>query len=263
MTAPTPQTILQHSAGPIRWMPTGSSHRAIIDRRVYVLDEGAVVVLDGVSSGRFLDPGLEHVTFTDPVIARLSERFPGLRPLADGGIWEGLVTAITGQAVSLHSAAAFQRRLCAMFSQPVQALGREFLPLPSSGQVADATLEQIKSIGLTGKRAEGLIAVAREVTEGTVPTPTNENAEAWMRDLCQLPMVGPWTAASVLLWGVGHPDAYPKGDVALLRAARLAYDDAGMTMKELDALSEGWRPQRSIAARLLWTNLLGMGWDNE
>lgn len=255
-------TVLQHSSGPIRWMPTGSPHRAIIDKRVYVMDDDRLRELDGVSSSRFLHPNLEHISFDDPVIAELSSRFSGLRPLTDGGLWEGLLTSITGQAVSLHSAAAFQRRLCAMLSEPVPALGREFLALPPAHNVADCSIEQVRSVGLTTKRAEGLIAVAREVADGNVPEPSIDNVDSWMRDLTRLRMVGPWTAASSLLWGVGHPDVYPSGDVALLRAARLAYDDDVMTMKELDALSESWRPQRSIAARLLWTNLLGMGWDD-
>lgn len=40
------------------------------------------------------------------------------------------------------------------------------------------------------------------------------------RELRKLPLVGPWTAASALLWGLGEPDAYPRGDVALLRPGR-------------------------------------------
>lgn len=263
MSAPEPQRILQHSAGPIRWMPTGSPHRAIFEKRLIVVDGGNVHEVDALSTSRYLDPSLSHIEFDDPVISALSKKFDGLRPLTDGGLWQGLVTSITGQAVSLHSAAAFQRRLCAMLSETVTANGREFHSLPTAEAIADSTVEQIKSIGLTGKRAEGLIAVAREVTSGSIPHPPTEGIEDWMKDLTSLPMVGPWTAASALLWGVGHPDAYPKGDVALLRAARFAYDNPGMTMKELDALSERWRPQRSIAARLLWTNLLGMGWDDE
>lgn len=258
----TPAQILQHSAGPIRWMPTGSPHRAIFDKRVYVLDRDSLMQLNGTESNRFLKIEVQHSKFTDPVIAELSGRFPGLRPLTDGGLWEGLLTSITGQAVSLHSAAAFQRRLCAMLSQPIVAQDREFLALPAADQVASCSLAMVRSIGLTTKRAEGLIAVAREVADGHVPEPPVDGIEVWMRDLIRLPMVGPWTAASALLWGVGHPDAYPPGDVALLRAARLAYDDAGMTMKDLSLLSESWRPQRSIAARLLWTNLLGAGWDD-
>ena len=257
------RSIMQHSSGPIRWMPSGSSHRAIFDQRVYVLDRDLLIELDGRQVTRFLDPGLKHLEFDDPVIARLSARFHGLRPLTDGGLWEGLLTSITGQAVSLHSAAAFQRRLCAMLSNPVTAMDRAFWALPAAELVADCTLEQIRSIGLTTKRAQGLIAVANEIAAGHVPPPPTDRADDWMKNLMELPMVGPWTAASTLLWGVGHQDVYPAGDVALLRAARLAYDDDGMTMKALNALSEQWRPQRAIAARLLWTNLLGMGWDAE
>lgn len=244
-------------------MPTGSAHRAIIDGRVYVVDGGEIRELDGIESNRFLDLSVEHTAFQDSVIARLSHRFSSLRPLTDGGLWEGLVTSITGQAVSLHSAAAFQRRLCAMLGEKVVAHDREFWALPAAAGLADATVDQIKSIGLTTKRSEGLIRVAREVADGNVSFNPSDDLEEWMKELQSLPMVGAWTAASSLLWGVGHPDVYPAGDVALLRAARFAYNDDGMSMKDLNKMSENWRPQRAIAARLLWTNLLGMGWDNE
>jgi 3-methyladenine DNA glycosylase/8-oxoguanine DNA glycosylase len=75
--------------------------------------------------------------------------------------------------------------------------------------------------------------------------------------LLALPLVGRWTAESVLLWGLGADDAYPTGDVALLRAARLAYGQPDMTHSELNALAEAWRPGRSWAARWLWLNLFG------
>lgn len=254
--------ILQHSSGPIRWMPSGSPHRAIINRQVFVVDGGEVVQLSGSLPTRFLDPSVIHMDFNDPVIAALSQRFHGLRPLTDGGLWEGLLTSITGQAVSLHSAAAFQRRLCVMLSPNVTYSGRQFWALPSADSVSICTLEDIKSIGLTTKRAQGLIDVAQEVVAGNVLLPSETETDLWMRELTRLPMVGPWTAASALLWGVGHRDVYPKGDVALVRAARFAYNDQGMTMRDLDRISEGWRPQRALAARLLWTNLLGMGWDD-
>jgi DNA-3-methyladenine glycosylase II len=79
------------------------------------------------------------------------------------------------------------------------------------------------------------------------------------RELLALPQVGPWTASSALLWGVGAPDAWPTGDVALLRAFKHALGDDGLTLKTMDPLAEPWRPHRGIAARLLWTNLFGAG----
>ena len=253
--------LLRQSSGPIRWMHTGSLHRTIIDRRVLVADGDGIVELDGRDDSRWLHTNVAHTDFTDPVIAALSQQFPHLRPLTDGGMWEGLFSAITAQAVSLHSAAAFQRRLCEAFSPEIEAEGRIFRSLPTAQDIADASVELLRSSGLTTKRAEGLKSVATEMARGNIPSPEADDIDGWMIELHKLPMVGKWTSASVLLWGLGHDDVYPSGDVALLRAAKIAYNDASMTMRDLDKLSEQWRPQRAIAARLLWTNLLGCGWD--
>lgn len=263
MISQSRQEIIRQSAGPVKWMQAGSHHRAIVDKHLVIATDSGITELDGSRTSVFLDIGVTHVPFTDPVIARLSGKLPALRPLNDGGIWEGLFTSITGQAVSLHSASAFQRRLCEMLGSRFESHGRTFWSLPSAESVAGTSLERIRSVGLTTKRAQGLIDVAKVFARGNVIAPVAGEAESWMRELTALPMVGPWTAASSLLWGVGHVDVYPKGDVALLRAARYAYDDDGMTMKDLDRLSEAWRPQRAIAARLLWTNLLGTAWATE
>lgn len=134
-----------------------------------------------------------------------------------------------------------------------------FYPLPSASQLAEASLELVRAAGITWKRAEALKAIAREEMNGNLPTreEATEAPDDVVRALVELPMVGKWTASSVLLWGAGATDAYPPGDVALLNAARLAYRRPELTMKELDHLSDTWRPYRSIAARLLWTNLFG------
>lgn len=253
--------MLRQSSGPIRWMHTGSLHRAIIDRRVLIADGTEVLEIDGSSDSRWLRTDIEHADFSDPVIAKFSQQFPYLRPLTDGGLWEGLFSAITAQAVSLHSAAAFQRRLCEAFSPEILAEGRVFRSVPAAGDVGDASVDLLRSSGLTTKRAEGLKVVATEMAMGNIPHPDTNDVQLWMTELHKLPMVGKWTSASVLLWGLGHDDVYPSGDVALLRAARIAYNDASMTMRDLDKLSEQWRPQRAIASRLLWTALLGCGWD--
>ena len=101
--------------------------------------------------------------------------------------------------------------------------------------------------------------VGQEAAEGRLPT-----AEAAFADpdgtrtaLRRLSLVGPWTAESALLWGLGLADAYPTGDVALMRAARRAYARPDLAREELDRLAEGWRPARAWASRLLWIDLLG------
>ena len=61
--------------------------------------------------------------------------------------------------------------------------------------------------------------------------------------LTALKGIGPWTADVYLLFCLGHPDAFPAGDLALQEAARLAFGlDARPDAKALAALAEAWRP---------------------
>ncbi len=246
-------------------MTIDATERGSIVRRVQQHANGTVLITSSVEEhdpewfGRVFRRPLGSPEWKDPVIRDLHRRFPGLWSLTDGGLFEGLVTSIIGQSISIASAMATQRRLALSFSAPAVIGGRELIPLPMAGQLAGAPVELIRASGVTWKRAEALKVIAREAAEGNLP-PTNEDAETIARELRALPLVGPWTAASALLWGLGDPDAYPSGDVALLRAARVAYDNDGMTMKDLDRLAEGWRPYRAIATRLLWTALLGPAW---
>jgi len=198
--------------------------------------------------------------FADPVLARLSERFTGLRPFAYGSIYEGLIAAIVGQSISVAAAAVAQSRLCALCSPPVELLGRAFWPLPRPDQLATADASLIRQAGVTWRRAEALVAVGRAEVAGELPSRDEalRQPEETASILRRLPGVGPWTANSVLLWGVGSPDAHPTGDVALLRAARAAFGDPELDLKGLDRRAEAWRPARAWAARLLWTGLLGI-----
>lgn len=203
------------------------------------------------------DAVLPH--FTDPVIDRLAQQFTGLYPYCDGSLFDGIVTAIVGQSISVAAAAVTQGRLASLFNSPVSIADREFRPLPRADQLADASPELVRSAGVTRRRAEALVYAARVQLDGLLPADgaARRNPEGASRALQDLPLVGRWTAESALLWGVGAPDAYPAGDVALLRAARHVYARPALTMRELDLLAEEWRPARGLAARLLWTALFG------
>ncbi|MDQ3525542.1 MAG: hypothetical protein M3451_10895, partial [Chloroflexota bacterium] len=175
----------------------------------------------------------------------------------DGSLFEGLITSIVGQSISVASAAVTQRRLAFLFDAGVELHGRRFAPLPAAGMLADASVELIRSSGVTTRRADALRRIGRMAMDGDFPSDENARGdpEAVETALLDLPQVGKWTAASAVHWGVGAPDAWPPGDVALLRAARFAFGDDGLTMQDIDRMAEAWRPNRGVAARLLWTNL--------
>lgn len=202
--------------------------------------------------------------FDDPVIVGLAGEYRGLRPYCDGSLFDGLITAIIGQSISLKSAAAAQFKLARSFNAGIEANGREFFPLPAATQLADASPELIRASGVTWKRAEGIIVAAKECVAGNLPPDDDARTspDEAVRALMALPMVGRWTAESVLLWGIGAADAHPTNDIALLNAVRETYGVDDLDFKGLDFLAEQWRPGRSIAARLLWTRKFGYPHEN-
>lgn len=274
---------LATSVGPAIWVGDRSSRHAWIDgaliwcgregeravwRRVSQPAPGELTVegiadpaLDAAWVAGTLHPGQVVECWPDPVLHDISQRFPGLASYGDGSLFDGLITTIVGQSISVQSAAVTQRRLAYLFHEGIAIGDRTFAPLPTPGQLADASVELIRSSGVTTRRAEALKKIARIAADGGLPSDDRARAcpDAVERELLDLPQVGPWTAISALLWGVGAPDAWPTGDVALLRAVKHALGDDGQTLKTMDALAEPWRPHRGLAARLLWTNLFGAG----
>ena len=123
------------------------------------------------------------------------------------------------------------------------------------GALAAASDAALRAPGLSAAKIRTLRAIAAAIDDGSLPIaslaalPADE-AHAL---LTAVKGIGPWTADVYLLFCLGHPDAFPAGDLALQEAARVAYDLAARpSVKEFIALAEGWRPWRGVAAKVLW-----------
>jgi 3-methyladenine DNA glycosylase/8-oxoguanine DNA glycosylase len=208
---------------------------------------------------RHLGWGAVMPNFDEPLIADLATAMPGLRPWALGGLAHGVLASIIGQSISVQAAAAVEARVAAIFAPPVELAGRRFWAFPTPEQFAAAEPARLREAGLTWRKAGALVAGGRLIADGALPDDVTAlgDPDTAIVALRALPLVGPWTAASALLWGLGAGDAHPTGDVALLRAYRTVSGSAETTLRDLDAIAERWRPHRGWAARLLWTRLLG------
>jgi DNA-3-methyladenine glycosylase II len=167
---------------------------------------------------------------------------PPLRRRPDG--FAGLAAIIVSQQLSTASASAIFTRLAAAFD-----------PLVPEA-IARARTERLKRIGLSSPKIRALKAIARAVIRGELALATlpDLSADAAHTALTAIHGIGPWTADIYLLSCLGDVDAWPAGDLALQEAARIAFGlDTRPTVKEMIALAEGWRPWRSVAARVLWT----------
>ena len=197
-----------------------------------------------------LDAAVLRLSACDPVLVEHLLAVGGRPPLRRGRPgFEGLTSVIVSQQVSTASAAAIFGRLRAAL---LPADGSTF-GVADLAAADDATL---RAAGLSAGKVGTLRAVAEAVGNGALPLDLLESlpAEAAAAALVAIHGIGPWTAASFLLFSLGHPDVWPAGDLALQEAARVALRlDARPDAAALERIGERWRPERAIAARLLWS----------
>jgi DNA-3-methyladenine glycosylase II len=161
----------------------------------------------------------------------------------------GMAAIIVAQQVSTASATAIFGRLQA-----------RIVPLEAA-EIAKATEEDLRACGLSNAKIRALHALAQTIIDGGLNLEGlgGLDAEEAHNALVAVKGVGPWTADVFLLFCLGHPDAFPAGDVALQEAAKLALNlkqrpDAA----RLERIAERWRPLRGVAARMLWAYYRGV-----
>ncbi len=116
--------------------------------------------------------------------------------------------------------------------------------------------QRLRRAGLSQAKIRTLKAIAAMIDAGALDLAAlaDSSADEAHRALTALHGIGPWTADIYLLFCLGHPDAWPAGDLALQEAARLAFAlRTRPTSREMGPLAEPWRPWRGVAARLLWS----------
>lgn len=189
--------------------------------------------------------GVEELCRIEPRFSFVIEKAgqPPLRRRAGG--FEGLAGIIVSQQVSVASASAIWNRLTAIV-KPLDAA--------TMGRASD---DDLRLAGLSRPKQRTLRAVCAAIAEGGLDLDALEHASAEdvHAALTAVSGIGPWTADVYLMFCLGHGDAFAAGDLALQEAARLLFGlQDRPNSSDLLTLSEGWRPWRSIAARLLWAH---------
>jgi DNA-3-methyladenine glycosylase II len=143
----------------------------------------------------------------------------GMRPPRFASLFEAFASVIPFQQLSLDAGVAIVGRFVERFGEDLELDGRRFHAFPTSGAVAKARLAALRRCGLSRAKAESLRHVAETIESGDL----TEEAIAAMSTtdaltrLTELPGIGAWTAAVILLRGFGRLDVFPPGDVGAAR----------------------------------------------
>lgn len=197
---------------------------------------------------------------TDAVLGLLVGRRPEIRLPQLLDPFEGAVRAIVGQQVSVAGAATTLDRLVRLLGEPAPPLdGTSFLCFPTPAAVASLRPEELAAgAGLTRAKTAALQTVAHAVLDGRIDWELlrSGTAEASHATLVALPGIGPWTASYVRMRTLGDRDAFPASDLGVIKALRaLTPQGERITLREINAFGERWRPWRAYATLHLWNSL--------
>ena len=142
--------------------------------------------------------------------------------------------------------------------------GEVMRSFPTPAALAEATVDDLRKIKFSQRKAEYVTGIAREVAsgildlEGLHAQPDEEIVE----QLSRIRGVGVWTAHWLLIRAFNRPDGFPHGDVALQRLVTSVVNGGTrrstdtnvprMTADEILEYSHRWSPYRSYVTTYLF-----------
>jgi len=194
---------------------------------------------------------------SDPTMAALIERMGNLdlatrlrrrkeeRP-ADA--YGALLRAIVGQQLSTKAARTIYLRVLDLFDGAT----------PSPEQLLEASEEDLRGCGLSGRKTEYVRDLARHVLSGELELDRlgQLDDEQVIEEIVAVRGLGRWTAEMFLLFHLQRPDVLSGGDLGIRKAIQVEYGLEEMpTPTQVIEIGEPWRPHRSLASLYLWESL--------
>lgn len=161
--------------------------------------------------------------------------------------FDALLTSITHQQLTGKAAETILGRV------KLRLNGGDF---PTPEQVRRVRLPTLRSCGLSTAKALAVKDLAEKTLDGTVPTAKalhRLDDETIIERLTEVRGIGRWTVEMMLMFRLGRLDVMPVDDLGVRKGfTAMAKRRELIAPKALLALSEPWKPYRSVASWYFW-----------
>jgi len=159
-----------------------------------------------------------------------------------------LLRAIVGQQLSTKAARTIYGRVLDLFGGST----------PTPEQLLEASEEDLRAAGLSGRKVEYIRDLASHVISGELELDRLDELgdDEVIEEIVAVRGLGHWTAEMFLLFHLERPDVLSGGDLGIRKAVQVEYGLGEMPPpKRVIEIGEPWRPHRSLASLYLWESL--------
>ncbi len=161
-----------------------------------------------------------------------------------------LIDSIISQQLSVKAAASIRKRFLGLFDgvhpEPEAIIGK--------------SIEELRSVGLSGPKAKYIQDLAMHVKDGRLKfdkfnTLSNEEI---ITELTAVKGIGEWTAHMFLMFCMGRLDVVAKGDLGIRNGIKALYGLPEVpTPQQVTEIAElnKWHPYESVACWYVWQSL--------
>ena len=241
---------IENPIGRVEWsMPEGGkvSRKAVLDMAGHI-----------VSADLDLDPFYKKAS-KSRTLKKVVDSFRGLKPILTPTVYEAAAWAIMGQQVNLNFAYTLKKRITEKYGRIINLDSREYPIFPEPGKLTEATVEHLRLLQFSRRKAEYLLGLSKSVSNGELNLERlgRGNYNDALGKLLAVRGIGVWSANYILMRGAGQLDCLPLGDSGLHRAVKNLYNlKDSPDHEKVKKMAKPFAPFRSLYTLYLWYSLL-------
>ena len=189
----------------------------------------------------YWDTAKKELSRKDDVLHEIINQFDDLELVSRGDLFYTLIRSVIGQQISVKAASTVWSRFC------------ERIGDIEPDNILSADIEELRSCGLSRRKAEYVTGISESWSDYDSLEWKEMSDEEIVQELIKLRGVGKWTAEMILIFTMLRPDVFPIGDIGMIRGIEKSYNcGERMSREELYAISEKWKPWRTVACCFMW-----------
>ena len=189
------------------------------------------------------DKAVTDLSKNDNIIAKIIADYPKERMEMKNDTLHTLVRSVVGQQISVRAADAIWNRLDEACNNSI-----------TENNLLKLSIEDMRKTGLSNTKSNYIMNIVNaNLSEFNWE---DMNDEEVSNELCKIKGIGPWTADMFLIFRLGRTNILPLGDIGLVNAINLHYNNKEkLSKEELMKFKEKWSPWCSIATWYMWRSL--------